>query len=269
MTRGFGKDFTVQSSLRAVAQEVVVRCRIAASATIRASADEITAWRRKPIEAGTNVPTSLLKHAEDQTVVALTAVLKAINDAGWKGRSFRDWGIVAGPNFLGRVTIATTIRRLQKEGAWGISPHLIPHQSLHAVSGTISQVLAIHGPNFGVGGGPESGPDAFLLAGSMVTDGTLPGLWLVMTGYETEWIPGLEALPPAPPCLGVALALEPTTDDSDARCLAIRHARPSVSPSALYPDFQLAAFADEVKEGAGQWRLSDSHWLELDTEHRP
>jgi len=212
---------------------------------------------------------SFLKHSEDQTVLALHAVLTTIADAGWQHQSFVDWGVVAAPNFFGRISIARTAERFQTEGAWGISPHLIPHQSLHAVSGTISQALQIHGPNFGVGGGPNSGADAFLLAATLLADGGPPGLWLILSGYEAELVPVPVNATPAPHCHGVALALTAAGENTDGRFLSIHHARPSVSPSALYPDFHLASFAEDLTSGAGHWRLSDSHWLELDAEARP
>ncbi len=259
----------MQSSLRVPVRDTAVRCRIAASGRVCAPAETIAVWRRQPVAHGGNaLSVSFLKHAEDQTVVALQAVLSAIADAGWQQRSFNDWGVVAAPNFFGRITNAQTMQRFQKEGAWGISPHLIPHQSLHAVSGTISQALATHGPNFGIGGGPNSGPDAFMLGLALLSDGCLPGMWLVMTDYESEWIPNADSTNPPPACHGLALALT-SAADGVGRSLAIRHARSGVSPSALYPDFQLTSFADELASGAGQWRLSDSHWLELETEVRP
>src|SRR5262249_1682783 len=144
----------VQGSLRTSAKDVALRCVIAASARVRATDAAIAEWRKNPVKHGAvDLPASLFKHADDQTVAGLRALILAIAAAGWPDKSFSNWGVVAAPNLFGRITTARTIERFQKEGAWGVSPHLIPHQSLHAVSGTISQALAIHGPNFGVGGG--------------------------------------------------------------------------------------------------------------------
>ena len=55
---------------------------------------------------------------------------------------------------MGRAAVAAGLQRYQNEGAWGASPHLPPHRSLHSPSGTISQLFKIHGPNYGVCGGP-------------------------------------------------------------------------------------------------------------------
>ena len=113
----------------------------------------------------------------------------ALEQQGWQTRSFAAWGVIAAPNFFGRVSNAQSIQRFQAEGAWGVSPHLIPHQSLHGLAGTLSQALKIHGPNFGVSGAPNAGLDALLIAAAMLADGSLPGLWVVLTGHESELIP--------------------------------------------------------------------------------
>lgn len=260
----------MQSRLRAPAQETAVRCRIAASASLWGSAETIAQWRRQPIAHGAHtMPASFLKHSDDQAVLALRAVFAAIAEQGWQERSFADWGIVAAPNLFGRVGIAQTIQRFQAEGAWAVSPHLIPHLSLHATSGTISQALSMHGPNFGVGGGA----DAFLIAAAMLADGGLPGLWLVLTGYECEWIPAVDHAVPAPLCQGVALALTNGESGAAGLVLSIGQARPGESATAYCPEFQLGAFTEELTGRAGvpalKWRLTDSHWLELDAEIRP
>jgi hypothetical protein len=211
---------------------------------------------------------SFLKHAEDPTVAAVWAVLGARERHGWQDRSFADWGVIAAPNMCGRITNAAALERIRKEGAWGISPHLIPHQSLHAMSGTISQALKIYGPNFGVSGGPNASPDAFLIAAAMLSDGGLPGLWLVLTGYETEWIPTPDGQPsPAPSCIACALALMPTDPGARDVPLAIGQTA-RTNDLAILPEFQLGLFAEEWTNAAqtptGKWRLSDTCWLEFD-----
>ncbi len=224
-------------------------------------------WRRQSVWGGTEkLPTSFLKHAEDQTVLALAAVFAAIQEQGWQQRSFADWGVLAAPNFFGRIGNAQVFQRYRAEGAWGVSPHLIPHQSLHGMSGAVSQALTMHGPNFGIG----AGPDAFLIAIAMLADGGLPGLWLVLTGHETEWIPAAERIVPAPPCHAVALALMPEENGHAGGRLSIGLTEPGDSPLSLWPDFELGSFAEELAAASsGKWRLSDSHWLELTSEVQP
>src|SRR5436190_23051960 len=104
-----------------------LRCRLAAHAALRAPAEILPALRHQPgPSAGAPLAPSFLKHAEDQSVVALSAVLRAVAHRDWAGRSFADWGVVAAPNFFGRHGIAQTVQKYAQEGAWGVSPHLIP-----------------------------------------------------------------------------------------------------------------------------------------------
>ncbi len=214
------------------------------------------------------MPASFLKHAEDPTVAAVWAVLHALDRQGWRDRSFADWGVIAAPNLCGRITNAQAMERFRNEGAWGISPHLIPHQSLHAMSGTISQALKIYGPNFGVSGGPNASLDAFLCAAALLADGSLPGLWLLLTGYETEWVPAPDGrLSPAPNCITCALALTPTEPGAGGLHLAIGQTA-SATDLAIFPEFELGLFAEEWTNAAPapgpKWRLSDTCWLEFD-----
>jgi hypothetical protein len=135
-------------------------------------------------------------------------VYKAIELAGWQAKSFDDWGVVAGPRFLGRPAMAAALHRFAAEGAWGVSPHLIPHRSLHSISGTVSQALKIHGPNFGVGGGPNAVLETLLAALALLEGKKLPGVWAVLTGLDPE-LPPDEAgrMAPGTYCVGLALAL--------------------------------------------------------------
>jgi hypothetical protein len=282
----------LESSLFLPALETTVRCRVAACAAQRGDAETIAQWRKQPVVIGAEkMPISFLKHSEDQTILALKTVLRAIELHGCSEWSFADWGVIAAPNLFGRVSIAQTIQRYQQEGAWGVSPHLIPHQSLHAMSGTISQALKIYGPNFGISGGPNAGPDAFLIAGAMMVDGQLPGMWLVLTGYQSEWIPALDGRPTtAPMCQAVALALIPGEPNAAGLHLSLgqvrtdaandlgvsfttggmtlKHKPDTCAALADMPEFQLGLLVEELSAptgiATGRWRLADAHWLELD-----
>jgi hypothetical protein len=261
----------LKASLSPPALEATIRCSVAVAAAMRADPEAIAQWRRQPIVVGTEkLPVSFLKHAEDQTVVAMKTVLSALEQQGWQSRSFAEWGVIAAPSFFGRVSSALGIRRFQEEGAWGASPHLIPHQSLHGLSGTLSQALKIHGPNFGVSGAPNAGPDAFLIGAAMLADGSLPGLWIVLTGHESEPIP--DRAESIPICHAVALALTPASNGAVGPHLAIGQVRPEArhdAPIALWPEFHLNLLVDELSAHLhmpnGHWRLADTHWLELET----
>ena len=136
---------------------VEVSCSIAARGCMRADATELKRLRKQPgTRAGKPFPPTLLKHSDDQSVAAVTVLAQTLQRHGWDGGCFRDWGVIAAPILFGRFGNEAAMRRYLSEGAWGISPHMIPHHSLHAVSGTVSQAWGVHGPNFGVGGGPQA-----------------------------------------------------------------------------------------------------------------
>ncbi len=253
--------------------KATVRCRVAAAAFRCADAELISQTRRQPIAVGTEkLPLSFLKHAEDQTVVALLTVLDALDAQDWHAKSFADWGVIAAPSRFGRHGMAASILGYCKEGPWGVSPHVIPQQSFHAMSGAISQALKIHGPNFGVSGGPNPGPDGILLAAAMLADGNLPGLWLLVTGHESEWIPSADGQPSPPPvCNALALALTPTDTEAVGLQLEVGQLeRPLDCDSAIghLPEFHLGLFADEWSRSAGmptgRWRVGDAHWLDIE-----
>ena len=123
------------------------------------------------LPSGERLPPASLKHAEDQTVAGLAAVCQAISTFQLGQTAFHDWGVLGAPRFLGRLAMHGAIQKFIAEGAWGISPHLIPHRLLHAVSGTVSLALKIQGPNFGVGGGPDGVGEAFLTAAALLQGG--------------------------------------------------------------------------------------------------
>jgi hypothetical protein len=181
---------------------------VVAWAVRRAPVEAIAELRRQPGPLPADpLPVSFLKHADEQTVIGLAAVSDAV--AGGKaGRDFHDWGVLAAPRYLGRWMMATSILRYREEGSWGVSPHMIPHRSLHSVSGTVSQALNLHGPNFGTGGGPGGEQEALVTALALLHGKQLPGVWVVFTRVNPELTPDDSGRPPAGSFLeGLALAL--------------------------------------------------------------
>ncbi len=187
----------------------VVCCDVVAFGAVQASMDMLPVLRRRPGPGlGEALPVTFLKNADEQTVVALAAVLQAIHDFQMTPTCFTDWGIVAAPCFLGRSTLVVCLQRFAAEGAWGVSPHYIPHRSQHAVSGTISQALKIHGPNFGTGGGPGGAVEAIVAGAVLVEGDRLPGAWVVLTAWDPELIPDASGNATTPSiCKAIALAL--------------------------------------------------------------
>lgn len=188
-----------------------VCCEVAAHASVRLSCDALPDVRRNPEAAfGLALPASQLKHLDEQTVAGLAAVCRAARDNGLDQADFRDWGVLAAPHFLGQPAMVAALVRFRAEGAWGVSPHVIPHHSLHSLSGTVSQVLKIHGPNLGVGGGSGGTGEALLAAAAWIARGRVPGVWVVLTTLEVPSAFGPEGqLPDGSACVGLALALVP------------------------------------------------------------
>jgi hypothetical protein len=77
--------------------------------------------------------------------------------------------------------MTATILKFPTDGAWGVSPHIIPNCSLHSPSGLVSVTYGFRGPNFGVGG--IKGRECDLWTALIAFDSSLnaPGAWLLMS----------------------------------------------------------------------------------------
>jgi hypothetical protein len=176
---------------------------------------EIAEARRHPgpVPTGWNsISPALLRQTEDQTVVSLAAVLAVLGSLDDREPAcFDRWGILAASRYLGRSGLVRTIAGFQDEGVWSVSPHLIPHLTLHSPAGTISLALGIHGPNLGIGGGPGAGFECFLTALTWLSTGRVPGLWLVLSGWSPEFVPDRQGEPLENcECQALAMALVPS-----------------------------------------------------------
>ncbi len=213
----------------------VVPCDVVAHASVRAFSEEVCQLRQNLLlPSGDRLPATFLKQAEDQTIVGLAAVAEAMRRLGLTESSFSAWGVLGVPRFLGRVAMVAAIEKMRVEGAWGISPHLIPHRLLHALSGAVSLAFKIRGPNFGVGGGPSGVSEALLTAAAMLGEARLPGLWVVMTGFDPE--PDTRAIQTGVACRCSALALALAAARPDWQGLRLRvggtHLRPGDGATA-------------------------------------
>jgi hypothetical protein len=192
------------------------RCVLAGWSAASVPVESVPLLRKQPGPLlGKPLPVNFCKHADEQTVVGLSAVFAAIRDHRLAPEGevgiFRDWGIVGAPRFLGRAAMATDLPRFLAAGAWEVSPHMIPHRSLHATSGTISQALKINGPNFGAGGGPGCVAEALLAGVALLHDLRLPGVWVLFTRLDPELPEDGKTGKPVPGtiCHALALALRP------------------------------------------------------------
>jgi hypothetical protein len=237
-----------------------VGCNVIAQASVRASPEEITALRRSPGALGAVAfPPSLLRHADEQTVVGLAAVLRAVREGGLDPAGFGTWGVVSAPRFPGRGRFDSAFPEFLEEGAWGVSPHLVPNHSLHSVSGIVSQALGARGPNLGVGGAPGEELEAFLAAAVLLDDRSMAGVWIVLTG----WDPGRDdAGRPgdfgACDALALALILAATTEGSPGTRLWLH-------PGGVQVESPTGAFEGWLASGTRStcWRVDGGHGSEL------
>jgi hypothetical protein len=239
---------------------------LAGWATARASAAELAALRKDaafPVE--TALSPGFLKNSDDQTVLSLAAVCRAIASMKSPATAYGAWGLVAAANLFGRAGTFHALLDFHKDGPWGITPHMIPHHSLHAVSGTISQALQIHGPNFGIGGGAKAVAEAFLVAATMLSENDQPGLWMVLSGHDPECIPSAkyqEGQAPIP-CLSAALALQPPTSNTFTRCIRVDI---SADEPPNHADLSLTDLLAvlEADVSFSRWKLPGCGWVEFD-----
>jgi hypothetical protein len=245
-----------------------VRSHVAGWAACRVSTEELPSLRQKPgLFQGAPLSPSSLKHSDEQTIAGLVAVSRAIENHGLNHVNFSRWGFIAAPRYLGRATLAIALARFANEGAWGISPHLIPHRSLHSLSGTMSQLLGIHGPNYGVGGGADSAAEALVAGSALLADGVAPGLWLVLTGFDPELVPANPIAEEAPfsrtDCIAVALALVPVEKQQIGLCLSVGARDSGDQDVEGQPLFSLEDFAAAISGGAmsNRWRFRSGGWV--------
>jgi hypothetical protein len=162
------------------------RLHLAGWGTKRADLDAISAMRKSlPAWAPIGTPGHFLKHADEQTVLAVAAVDQAISSAGLVADDYRDWAIIAAPRYIGRLAGTATLARFTRGGGPAISPHVIPQHSLHSISGALSILLASRQPNVGVGGTNNSLGEG-LLAALTFPATQCAGVWLVATAWEPE-----------------------------------------------------------------------------------
>jgi hypothetical protein len=195
-----------------------------------APADRIDSLRPKPgSPLKHRISPVLLKYSDEQTVMGLAAVLDAAHRFGLHDTDFTDWGVIGAPCAIGRPKLAGILTRRDQEGVRGVSPMSVPHLSLHSLSGTISQALHSHGINFGVSSGPDHVAEGLFAAVAIGSENAPPGLWLVLTGWDSNPVPDEEGccLPnngTFPVCRGVALALQFAAIDPTKPRLRLRAA---------------------------------------------
>jgi hypothetical protein len=192
---------------------------IGCHAFLEARLSEIGGLRDRPAPPGSPpLPPRFLRHADEHTVIGMHAVLAALATHPTPP-PIESQGIVAAPCQAGRITGAKTLAAYAAGGGVAVSPHVVPQCSLHSVAGAVSVALGMHGPQLGVGGGPEALGEGLLAAAALLAGGGDPGctsVWLVATEWDEE-----PQLDPAgsplddPICRGLAALLEPLPQSDD------------------------------------------------------
>jgi hypothetical protein len=201
----------------------LLECDVLAFGSVGLTPQELALSRQNLIPPdGIKLAPGFLKHAEEQTLAALAAVFQAIKNLGLQGHTFSDWYVIGAPRYIGRFAVAGALEKFKAEGAWGVSPHLIPHRSLHSISGAISQALKIHGPNLGVGGGHSAADEGLMLSASLLGASITPGAWVIMTGWSPEPDVCLPLAGQDIVCNALALALVPTQAELEGWRLGFR-----------------------------------------------
>lgn len=145
-----------------------------------------------------------------------------------------------------------------------VSPTILPQHSLHSVSGTISIALGIHGPNYGAGGGCGALGEGLLCAVTLMANGTLPGIWLVLTEWNPEPIPdeGNAHDVGDATCHALAIALSCRHQQDESQLLRLFPGESLAIPVVLPPVLSNQTTVIELA------RMLDVEYQNRSTEHR-
>jgi hypothetical protein len=188
----------------------------------------------------------VLKQTDEQNLPALLALKQALEQGSLSAEQWGDWGLVAVPRMPCRRRVANAIAKFREQGAWSVSPHLIPNTSLHSASGLFSQALRLHGPNIGAGGMPGTESDGIWAAMAMLEGERLPGVWLIFTGLATESLTAPDVQSQVA-VLGLQSELNPFLPTLSIAASARSDAEPPLTLEALGESIR--------RKGLGRWNI--------------
>jgi len=187
---------------------------IAGHSLVTARFTEIAALRDRPGPDGSPaLPARFLRHADEQTVVGMHAVLAALAACPEPWPDIARCAVVSASCQAGRMAAARTLVQFHDQGTVGVSPHVVPQCSLHSIAGAVSVALGMHGPHLGVGGGPDALAEGLVAALALMQScrggsDPLPGVWLVATEWEEEPALDTQGVPEGDPlCRALAMLL--------------------------------------------------------------
>jgi len=244
-------------------------CPVAVHATVTCRAAGIGTLRETPVLGAPPLPPRFLRHADEHTVVGIRAVQEAMAALGQSPKNHRAgasdrFAVVAAPCGAGRPASARTLVNLREGGPVTVSPHVVPQCSLHALASAVSVGLRIHGPNIGVGGGPEALSEAFVTALSLLDEPGVEGCWLVLTAWDEEPVLDVRGdVPGDAVCRGVALALDRAAPGSlrvslrTVPSMAVIDGAATSAPTGHPSLTALAILLDQAGRASGPDRLGD------------
>lgn len=213
---------TASPSREIPAKSSSLECAVTASATSRFTMEDVNALRKQSETLPGNLGNSLLRHCDEQTLAALVAVRDAVEQLETPPENFHGWGVVFSSRYLGRSAFAQALNKFAIDGPWNVSVQVVPNRSLHSPASMVGLALGCHGPCIGVGGGLDGEPDAWLTATSLLDQQSLPGMWLVFSGWDPDKQIDLDGIPLQDTrCTSLALALQPVSDAQNAARLRI------------------------------------------------
>lgn len=218
--------------------------------------------RTLPSWSPPDTPHHFFKYADEQTLLAVHAVDDALRRSDLDPVELRSWGMIGAPRFLGRQVTAHAVEQYARLGGTRVSPHIIPQNSLHSISGALSILLASRGPNVGVGGGHTSLTDGLFAALTLFDHQSLPGCWLIATAWDPEPLPNRQGTAASPGvCHAVALAVSGQSQGQvcgELDCTTtLQVFSPDAQASPTVADL-VAAFQEIDRAGEGRsfaWRL--------------
>lgn len=203
-------------------------CAIRCHASFEARYSDITALRDEPSPPpAPPLPARFLRHCDEHTVVAVRAVLAAISTLS-PPIDFTRCGVIAAPCQAGRIATARSLAQLRVGGGVMVSPHIVPQCSLHSLAGALSVGLGMHGPHFGVGGGPDALSEGLFAALSLFESGAAAGCdaaWLIVTEWAAEPVLDATGAPTDDPvCRALAMLVAPAAVAHPAQLTLALHA---------------------------------------------
>ena len=233
-------------------------CLVESYATASVHSSAVNALAREKHSHGCHsLPPRFLRHADEQTVIGMHSIIRAMAVDTQESRDMSNDAVIAATCLAGQPSAARTMIGLRDKGPVAVTPHIVPQCSLHSVASAASVGFGMHGPNFGVGGGPHAPAEGFLLALTLapMLARTSPSsrIWLVCTGWDQQ--PSLDAngnLTNDPVCRGMTFVLKPEVAlpiDNTFPHIQISSPKDASSPDILPAHGRLEELCEQFEMG--------------------